>query len=201
MRPSASSMNEYAAKQSRVLVILSGICVVVLLGAVDWATGYEISFSIFYLAPICFVAWYAGRQAGLILALMGAAVWLAADVAAGHPFGHFLIPFWNAVVRLGFYVITVLILHRLHRFLDEQARLIRELQEARDEVKALGGLIPICAWCKKIRDDEGYWQQVETYITEHTEASFTHSICPECKAKWNEERRKNASGSSALKQF
>jgi len=199
MRLSISAINQYAAKQSRASIILSGACLVALLGAIDFVTGYEISFSIFYLAPICFVAWFAGRRAGLIFALIGTIVWLGADIASGHTFGHLLIPYWNAAVRLGFFVITVLILHRLHLFLEEQARLIIELQDARNDIRTLGGLIPICAWCKKIRDDEGYWRQVETYISEHTEASFTHSMCPECKAKWDEALRKTTGGSLASK--
>jgi hypothetical protein len=59
-------------------------------------------------------------------------------------------------------------------------RLERELKEAHNMIKILGGLIPICATCKKIRDDKGYWNQIEVYIRDHSEAEFTHGICPEC---------------------
>lgn len=59
-----------------------------------------------------------------------------------------------------------------------------ELEEALQRVKQLQGLIPICAWCKKVRDDRNYWQQVEQYVTEHSEARFTHSICPDCRARY-----------------
>jgi len=52
------------------------------------------------------------------------------------------------------------------------------------EVKLLRGLIPICAWCKKICDDKGYWQAVEQYIQEHSKAEFTHGMCPECQNKY-----------------
>jgi DNA-binding response OmpR family regulator len=55
-----------------------------------------------------------------------------------------------------------------------------ELQEALDKVKTLSGLLPICSWCKKVRDDKGYWRQIENYIREHSSAEFSHSICPEC---------------------
>lgn len=69
---------------------------------------------------------------------------------------------------------------------DETARreiLIDELKTALDEVKTLEGLIPICSSCKKIRDDRGYWNQVEKYIVERSDAEFTHSLCPECVKK------------------
>lgn len=62
----------------------------------------------------------------------------------------------------------------------QQAKLIRKLQEALSQVKTLSGLIPICSHCKKIRDDSGYWEQVDTYIQEHSEARFSHGICDKC---------------------
>lgn len=54
------------------------------------------------------------------------------------------------------------------------------LERARIRIKTLSGLLPICAHCKKIRDDGGYWQQVESYVRDHSEATFSHSICPDC---------------------
>lgn len=65
----------------------------------------------------------------------------------------------------------------------EREDLIKKLKEALDKIKTLRGLIPICSECKKIRDDQGYWSQVETYIEHHSEAEFSHGICPECMKK------------------
>lgn len=62
----------------------------------------------------------------------------------------------------------------------EKDALISELQNALTKVKVLSGFVPICAHCKKIRDDKGFWNQVEDYIRKHSEAEFTHSICPVC---------------------
>jgi hypothetical protein len=59
--------------------------------------------------------------------------------------------------------------------------LIAELREAAEKIKILSGLLPICSYCKKIRDDQGYWQQLEKYISEHSEAVFSHGICPSCR--------------------
>lgn len=66
---------------------------------------------------------------------------------------------------------------------DDREQLIAELQKAAAEIKTLRGIIPICASCKKVRDDEGAWQQVEAYLREHSEAEFSHGICPDCLAK------------------
>lgn len=65
----------------------------------------------------------------------------------------------------------------------EKARLVEELKLALSEVKTLSGLIPICASCKKIRDDKGYWNNLEQYIMDHTGADFTHGICPDCASR------------------
>ncbi|MGH7973782.1 MAG: PAS domain-containing protein, partial [Limisphaerales bacterium] len=62
----------------------------------------------------------------------------------------------------------------------EREQLVIQLQAALAEVKTLSGLLPICAHCKKIRDDQGYWSQIELYVRQHSNANFTHSICPDC---------------------
>jgi AmiR/NasT family two-component response regulator len=67
--------------------------------------------------------------------------------------------------------------------LTELRRLNAELQDALAEVKTLSGLLPICSSCKKIRDDEGYWNQLETYIQEHSNVMFSHGLCPDCAKK------------------
>ena len=69
------------------------------------------------------------------------------------------------------------------KFEQEREKLIHELQVALAEVKTLSGLLPICASCKKIRNDKGYWTQIEGYIREHTNADFSHSLCPDCAKK------------------
>ena len=66
------------------------------------------------------------------------------------------------------------------RFDNESRALIERLEKVLSEVKTLEGLLPICANCKKIRDDKGYWNQIEGYLQDHADARFTHSVCPEC---------------------
>jgi len=72
------------------------------------------------------------------------------------------------------------------RMLDLQQRLaerVRELQEALGSVRKLEGLLPICAWCKRIRCDQHYWQELESYLSERSEVTFTHGVCPQCQEK------------------
>lgn len=66
----------------------------------------------------------------------------------------------------------------------EKELVIADLKDAMAQVKQLRGLLPICSFCKKIRDDKGYWQHIESYIRDHSDADFTHSICPQCVEKY-----------------
>ena len=76
----------------------------------------------------------------------------------------------------------------------ELRRVSTELAAATANVKTLSGMLPICAWCKEIRDDAGYWQKVETYISEHTNAEFSHGMCPTCQAKMIADIKRQSSG-------
>ncbi len=66
---------------------------------------------------------------------------------------------------------------------QERDRIIHEFKDTLSEVKTLKGFLPICSNCKSIRDDEGYWKKIESYIQDHSDAEFSHSICPECADK------------------
>jgi PAS domain S-box-containing protein len=77
---------------------------------------------------------------------------------------------------------------------DERDRLVQELRTALAEVKTLRAILPICSYCKKIRDDENYWQSVEAYISRHTNATFSHGICPACFEREVEPELDSASG-------
>ena len=96
--------------------------------------------------------------------------------------------FWRSYVIFSLVICVLLILVvvfslRMDRAAKEREHIIQELQAALAEVITLRGIIPICASCKKVRDDKGYWNQIETYIRDHSEANFSHGICPECAKK------------------
>lgn len=85
----------------------------------------------------------------------------------------------------GFVLILFLAFGLYAQFMSaKQEKTIHELEEALSEIKILRGILPICSHCKKVRDDEGYWNQIEAYIQKHSEAKFSHSICKECMKKY-----------------
>ena len=91
------------------------------------------------------------------------------------PFGYLIKPFKDQELRLN--IEMALYKHKLDL---EKENLILELRTALDRLKTLSGLLPICSKCKKIRNDDGYWEQIETYISEHSDAEFTHGMCHDC---------------------
>ena len=95
------------------------------------------------------------------------------EVGLGYANGHEGIMFSAVVVDISYR-------QKIER---EREHLIEELKGALSRVKRLSGMLPICASCKKIRDDKGYWNQIEAYISEHSEADFSHGLCPECANK------------------
>lgn len=75
------------------------------------------------------------------------------------------------------------LLGRSIRYAIERQKLLTQIEHSAKEIKTLRGFLPICASCKKIRDDQGYWTQIETYISEHSDAEFSHGLCPDCAVK------------------
>ena len=82
-----------------------------------------------------------------------------------------------SLVLMVFAVRRWIIIKRLQKQLAFQ---YKKLEKAHEEISRLHGIIPICSSCKKIRDDKGFWEQVENYVEKHSDASFTHSLCPDC---------------------
>lgn len=100
------------------------------------------------------------------------------EAKKSEPYGYIAKPFTEADIRIG----VDIALYKA-KMEAERRELTSALKQALSEVKTLRGLIPICAACKKIRDDEGYWEHVEQYIEARTLAEFTHGLCPDCVQK------------------
>jgi CheY-like chemotaxis protein len=94
------------------------------------------------------------------------------------PFGYLIKPFENREI-----LCNIEIALYKHRAETERKKLVQELKDSLAKIKFLSGMLPICANCKKIRDDNGYWEQIESYIEDRSEAVFSHSVCPECYKK------------------
>jgi signal transduction histidine kinase len=113
----------YMSRQSRSYQMLLGFVLAVLLSLFDYLTGPEFSFSIFYLIPVSMIAWLAGRRCGIVMSVTSAALWFAADSLSGHSYSHPAIPYWNAAVRLGFFLIITYAVSALRRAQEQHEEL------------------------------------------------------------------------------
>ena len=136
----------------------------------DYASGPDTSFPVAYVIPVCLAAWYSGR-------------WPALALAAAIPVAHmvFLLAVWPPAADVGTLLATtairggvIVIMALWFARLSEHERILR------DHVETLEGLLPICAFCKKIRNDAGEWERLERYISTRSGARFSHAYCPAC---------------------
>ena len=141
------------------------------------------------IAPLLFFFFF-GKREGLVwtvLFFFGLIVilflpgWFSGHIYSGVRISRFLITL-TIIAIVGFGLESSRT--RFSRLLSEKNRALlnekQQLEKALKDVKALSGLLPICSNCKKIRNDQGYWEQVEVYVRDHSEAEFSHGICPEC---------------------
>lgn len=112
-------------QQRKPVVIVVGFLLIGLIGIVDALTGYETAFSLFYVIPIALVTWAAGRWVGSSASFVSALAWIVADWASGHPYSHPLIPIWNTLIRLSFFLIITVLLSTLRRALKHEKELAR----------------------------------------------------------------------------
>lgn len=112
-------------KCSKSSVVALAVIQIIILGIIDYSTGFELSFSVFYLIPVTLTAWYAEKNAALIISVISAATWEMANQLAGEVFHHFLIPVWNASTRMAFFMVVAILLTKLKEAYSQQKTLAR----------------------------------------------------------------------------
>ena len=112
-------------KQSKSFHLLLGFALVGAIGIVDFMSGYETAFSLFYLIPISLTTWFTNRRLGIVMSLVSTLIWVIADVAAGAPYSSFLIEIWNTLIRLSFFMIITLLLSALKSSTERERELAR----------------------------------------------------------------------------
>jgi diguanylate cyclase (GGDEF)-like protein len=116
---------ELLEKRSNSFVLICGFALILLLGIIDYFTGFELSFAVFYLLPVALVAWFASKKAAIITSIASAGAWHEANQLAGAHFSTALIPLWNATTRLGFFLVVALLLIRLKESMAHERELAR----------------------------------------------------------------------------
>jgi diguanylate cyclase (GGDEF)-like protein len=125
LREKQMNLLEKLENRSKLFLIAAGSALVGGIGLLDYLTGAELAFSLFYLIPISMVAWLTGQWFGVIMSIVSASVWLVADIAAGNSYSHPLIFVWNTLIRFGFFVVVTMLLSFLKKSLEHEKELAR----------------------------------------------------------------------------
>lgn len=168
------------------MLILAALAMLAI-GWVEIRTPVELSFSIFYFIPVVVATWFGGYRWGVFLSLCTAAQYLLANYLAAPVYDRIPLRLWTATNELAGHLFMVYVVERLRRSMAAEREKQQLLQEALLEVQSLESLLPVCAWCKKVRDDQGYWSQLEAFIAAKTRTRFSHGICPDCSEKVRQE--------------
>jgi diguanylate cyclase (GGDEF)-like protein len=115
----------FIERQNKTYLFIGSIVLVAVLGTIDYLTGYQISFAVFYVVPISLVAYFVGRRSALLVSVLSTAVWFMADIGAGHEYLADWIPFWNAFTRLLFFALVALSLSALREAFEHEKELAR----------------------------------------------------------------------------
>jgi hypothetical protein len=162
--------------------IAIGLLAMMIIGYVDLVTGYELRMELFYLVPISYATWFVGQRVGILFSFMSLVTIVSSDVIAGKKYTQFTTEVWNGAMYFVFYVIVTGLL-KLRKILQQRESLIAELESALQTNEKLSGLLPVCANCKNIRNDEAYLKKVKLYIDKHVKAEFSRGFCTDCTAK------------------
>ena len=171
----------------KVLIWLALAAMVGGVGYADYLTGFEVSVFVFYFVPVGLAAWRLGLLAGVLMAVLSAVAWGLANHHAGQIYSSQMIFVWNTVVRLIAFLTVVWLTARNVALLARERATSMKLRKTLAEVNFLEGLLPICTSCKKIRNDQGNWEQMEHYFQDRSSAKFSHGYCPECAKQWVQE--------------
>jgi diguanylate cyclase (GGDEF)-like protein len=125
MRARLAAADRMLARLSRTQIIIAASSVVICIGFLDYLTGYEVSISEFYLAPVAIAAWYAGRRASVGVAVLSCITWFIADTSAGLQYEHFATLLWNTFIRLGFFIVNGLLVGALQESRSHHRQLAR----------------------------------------------------------------------------
>lgn len=164
--PTSPSVH-HSSRMGQLLLVLAATA---FCGWVDYVTGYEVSVFAVYALPLILSTRSFGLMGGCLSALLCSAVWIAADVVAGHLYGQWWVVYWNALHRFVFFLCVALGFHYARAALGAESR----------RWGALTRPWPVCTQCHRIAAKDGHWHRLESYLCEHAGTPPMPKVCPDC---------------------
>jgi K+-sensing histidine kinase KdpD len=173
---------------------VASLASLVLVGYVDYITGYELYMDVFYFIPVSICAWQLRRRDVMVVTILCALTWGCVDLYAGHPYSSRFYWYWNIFIKFISLLILGLVVQSLRQNLKEQARARQELEKALAELqqssaeveKLKGQLQVVCAWTKRIKI-KGQWITFDQFLQDHLHVKLTHGMSPEAMSQFAKE--------------
>ncbi len=162
--------------------LFAGLILTAVLGYIDYRTGYELRMELFYLIPIAYVTWFCGGRYGILFSILAVITTVYSDIRAGKQFTQFDVEVWNGATYLIFYLIVTVLL-KLRKTVQQRESLLEDLDRALRQNEELSSLLPVCARCKKFRDDPEYRREVASYVSHQANPEFLRGLCRECASR------------------
>lgn len=180
-------MNETTTRQpapvdrTRTLYLVCGLLLLFILGF-DLAIPLGVAMGVFYVVPVLITLWAPRKSFTLAVAVLATILTLACFFYKP-PAGELWKVIFNRSISVFVIWVTAILGLQRKTAVEKREEAVQEREQALEEVKILRGSLPICSYCKKIRNDTGAWTQMEAYIRDHSEAEFSHGLCPDCAKK------------------
>lgn len=173
-------------QQKKFIAIVMSLLFWWALAWIDLAMGLKVRFGPAYGIPVLLITWNLGRGWGVLSAFFTAVLWHGMQMVVLQEYSITFYRYWDLFSGLLSFSAVALAVSWTRGLYARETLLNSELKQALEKVKTLEGMLPICAWCRKVRDEQGLWEQIEMYVSKHSETTWTHGICPECEKKFKD---------------
>jgi hypothetical protein len=178
-------------KRRQAIICAACLAMLGLLGWVDYITGYELGFFVFYSAPVGLAAWYLGRWPGVGMSLAASVAWSLADSYSGAKYSTRFFFYWNNAIHFASFLINAVAIAKIKAELDRRHHLAAELEAARSALRAVAGLLPACPVCGKPHDRAARAGAAEQSQVSQPHAELAAALCEQCRSANSESLRPN----------
>jgi hypothetical protein len=166
----------------RGLALASCFLLLSVLGWLDYITGYEMSFFVFYSVPVGIAAWYLGRWPAIGVALGATVSWLLADYFGGVKYSAPFFYYWNSVIHFVAFIINAVTIAKIKNDLDQRHVLAAELKSAREALRAVSARLPACPVCGQPRERAAGNGEIEIAVLARAQLELAGAVCADCRA-------------------
>ena len=166
-------------------MLILAVCILslIVLGWLDYVTGYELGFFVFYSVPVGLAAWYVGRRSAIALALQATAAWFLADYFGGVKYSIRFFYYWNGAVHFAAFVINAVTIAKIKDDLDQRHHLAKELEIARSKLQTLAAVLAFCPVCGSSHNGSERKGQTEARAVIANCPELADAFCNDCRAK------------------